>query len=129
MDISEIIDLVPAQELALAERIHEAIVHFKKLRASSFWNVQTFRVSDIGLFLDKQQRECLVARIGFALSIPSEAAVLPLFVELPDDLEATDDETYAIATDFRRIKVGELVEIDFKGLKFVTVKRPTAEAA
>lgn len=138
-DIREIFETTPAQECVLAERIHEAVKHFKNLRSSSFWNVQTFRVRDIGLFLDEQQCECLAARIGLALSIPSTAEVLPLIVDLPDDLDAAPDQMYAIAhsldwirkndPNFDQQKFTEPAKIIIRKLQFVTVKRPKAEAA
>lgn len=129
-DIREIIELNPAKELALAERIHEAVVYLKKLRDSSFWNVQTFRVNDLGLVLDGEEMTCLAARIGLAFRVATEADVLSMNIDLPDGLHAGASEMYALSHCLNQFEhAPNAAPVTVHKLQLVTVKRRRSSRA
>ncbi|HWF85968.1 MAG TPA: hypothetical protein VG222_14010 [Vicinamibacterales bacterium] len=138
--MSGIEKLTEAEQLDLAERVHEAVLKFKLLRASSFWNVQTFYVSDLAGDLSRKQAVWLAGWIAFQMSIPTEVEVLRMPVELPEDLHAGKGEIYALSVDHEwlrqwkrkedAVRIDEPAKIspNVVKLKFVVVERPQVAA-
>ncbi|GLH79762.1 hypothetical protein SSBR45G_46710 [Bradyrhizobium sp. SSBR45G] len=59
-------DLTESEKADLAERVHEAVEQFKRLRDSPLWNVQTFRVSDIAGELSRRQAKMAMQLDSYA---------------------------------------------------------------
>jgi hypothetical protein len=123
--------------IGLGERIHEIVLHFKQLRASSFWRIETFRVRDVATDLDRKQAIWLGSWIALHLRIKTEEEVMKLPIELADDLRASDGEMYTIqiVPDWARqdkdasVSAIPSVKLLTARLEFTTVKRHQGAAA
>ncbi|MCG2645717.1 MULTISPECIES: hypothetical protein [Bradyrhizobium] len=120
------------QFVELIERIHEIAKHLKRLQQSQFWSVQTFTVRDVVADLDRKQQIWLTSFIEMHLRIWAEFDVLKLPVKFAANLQAADDEIYAIQIvpawlreDDRDGKVSARAAVSLltAHLKFVTIKR------
>ena len=135
--VSGIEKLTEVEIAALAERVHESVVQFKLLRSSSFWNVQTFRVSDIANNLSRKEAVWLAGWIALQMRIPTEVEVLRLPIELPDDLHASEGDMYTLSVepnwftkdDPKPVYETPKVSLNVMKLKFVVVKRTEPEPA
>jgi hypothetical protein len=87
------------EEIAeFGERIHEAVIMFTKMRDSSFWSIQTFRIGNIFSYLTRKEVQWLRGWVRASMpSIQSDADVGPIPLDLPKTLEDPETHIYAIS--------------------------------